>query len=645
MNFFEAQDRSRRTTRRLVVLFLLATLAIVVAVTLIVSAAIALSQPLGAVGMFSADWLQANAGVLGGVALATAGTIGVGSIYRTARLSAGGGQVARELGGTAVPTDVEDPLRRRLRNVVEEMAIASGVPVPEIYVLEEEPGINAFAAGFNTGDAAIAVTRGTLETLDRDELQGVVAHEFSHILNGDMRLNIRLMGLLFGILAIGLAGRMILNGTRHVRVSGRSDRGGAGAVVLIGLGLFVIGSLGVLLARLIKAGVSRQREYLADASAVQFTRQTRGIAGALKKIAGSVNGSRIREADAEEVSHMLFSLGGRSFTRLMATHPPIEKRIRALDPSFDPDALTSAGAPRGEADRDGRSAGFAGGPAADTPADLDTDRITSSIGNPDAEHVAFAGRLRRALPEEIHHAAHSRSEVVLLVTALILRPEPVPRQRQLALLQSRLGELRTRRVAALFEDCVKLGPLYRLPLLELAFPALKDRPTGQLAFLVELVRELSTLDGELDFYEYCYTRTLAGYLSESLAPRMEARHHDRDLDDPRVRQAVHILLATLARHGAADETGARRAYEAGTATLDGDWPPPAPLGDWQEQLDACLDILRHLSGAGRRRIVVALVAVIRHDRMTTLAEAELLRAICAMLDCPLPPLASEDIVR
>jgi Zn-dependent protease with chaperone function len=281
LDFFDAQDKRRRATRWLVLVFLLATTVIIAAVTLIVAAALALAQPQLAAGALDPAWLSANAGLLATVAGATAGVIGLASLYRTARLSAGGGQVARELGATPVPTDVQDPLRRRLRNVVEEMAIASGVPVPEIYVLEQEPGINAFAAGFNPGDAAVAVTRGTLETLDRDELQGVVAHEFSHILNGDMRLNIRLMGLLFGILAIALAGRMVLRGTRHVRVSGRSGRNGAPVVLVVGVGLFLIGSIGVLFARLIKAGVSRQREYLADASAVQFTRQTQGIAGAL----------------------------------------------------------------------------------------------------------------------------------------------------------------------------------------------------------------------------------------------------------------------------------------------------------------------------------------------------------------------------
>ena len=640
MNFFDAQDRSRRTSRWLVVVFLLATAAIIGAVTLIVAAALALLQPEGALGVMNGDWLAGNAGLLGTVALATGGAIGLASLYRTARLSDGGGQVARELGATPVPTDVQDPLRLRLRNVVEEMAIASGVPVPEIYVLEEEPGINAFAAGFNSGDAAIAVTRGTLETLDRDELQGVVAHEFSHILNGDMRLNIRLMGLLFGILAIALAGRMVLHGTRHVRLSGRSGRGGAPVVLAVGVGLFLIGSIGVLFARLIKAGVSRQREYLADASAVQFTRQTRGIAGALKKIAAASAGSRFRAADPEEVSHMLFAFGGRSFTRLMATHPPLGKRILALDPSFDPESLGGMAVDGGAAAEEGRIADLAADAGAGEVS-LDGERIAASIGNPGQEQVAFAGRLRRTIPEEVGHAAHSRDGAVLLALALVLNADPAARRRQSALLESRIGAARTRRVERLYEEAAALGPLYRLPLLELAFPALKDRPQAQLSFVIDLGEELSALDGRLDFYEYCFTRTLRGHLSEALAPRAEARREGTGIGRRDARTAVHRLLATLAAHGARSEDASRRAYAAGIETLDGDWPAYRPLTEWQRELDASLHTLRHLSGAARRRVVVALVAVIRHDRRTTLAEAELLRAVCAMLDCPLPPLAAE----
>ena len=332
MNFFDAQDQARRATRWLVVIYVLATALIVAGITLVVGVAL-YSASSTSIARHPGEFLQAQAPVLAAAAIITALFIVGATLYRTTVLSAGGGRVATDMGGTRVSADVADPLQRRLRNVVEEMAIASGVPVPEIYVLEQESGINAFAAGYAPGDAAIAVTRGTLELLDREELQGVVAHEFSHILNGDMRLNIRMMGVLYGIMVLGLIGRMILRGSHRGRmVSGRRGKG-AGGVVLIGLGLAIFGAIGVFLARIVKAAVSRQREFLADASAVQFTRQTRGIADALKKIGGYAEGSLIQATDPEEISHMLFGTGAR-LSGLFATHPPLTERIQALDPSF-----------------------------------------------------------------------------------------------------------------------------------------------------------------------------------------------------------------------------------------------------------------------------------------------------------------------
>ena len=233
------------------------------------------------------------------------------------------------MGGVPIASDTTDFNLRRLRNVVEEIAIASGVPVPKIYVLEHEAAINAFAAGYSPSDAVIAVTRGALDRLNRDELQGVIAHEFSHVLNGDMRLNIRLMGVLFGILMIGLIGRKILE---HGRFGGRNK--GAGAILVAALVAMIVGYVGLFFGRMIKAGVSRQRERLADASAVQFTRQTTGLAGALKKIGGLDEGSRLNErSNAEEVSHMLFG-DGVGFRGLFATHPPLVERIQELEPQF-----------------------------------------------------------------------------------------------------------------------------------------------------------------------------------------------------------------------------------------------------------------------------------------------------------------------
>ncbi len=321
MNFFDAQDQARRSTRRLVLVYITATILIVAGVTatiLIVAGVTGIvgfgvysgAQYAGQMGSVTpGQFISNNPGLFASIALVATLLILGSSLFKTSRLSAGGGRVAVDMGGTQVPTDVQDPLRRRLRNVVEEMAIASGVPVPEIYVMEQEHGINAFAAGFSPSDAAIAVTRGTLELLDRDELQGVIAHEFSHILNGDMKLNIRLMGVLFGIMVLGLIGRLIMRGGYHANiVSSRRDRGSA-AILIVGIGLVILGGIGVFFARLIKASVSRQREFLADASAVQFTRQSAGIAGALKKIGGYSGGSKINATDPEEVSHMLFGSG------------------------------------------------------------------------------------------------------------------------------------------------------------------------------------------------------------------------------------------------------------------------------------------------------------------------------------------------
>jgi Zn-dependent protease with chaperone function len=272
MNFFQRQEQARRSSKRLVLLFALAVLAIVAAVDLVLLLAF------GALGE-DASVADILTGLVAGTVLAV-GIIGIASAYRSASLRAGGAAVALQMGGTPVPEDTRDFHYRRLRNVIEEIAIASGVPVPQVYVLERETAINAFAAGWSPADAAVAVTRGALDRLNRDELQGVIAHEFSHVLNGDMKLNIRLMGVLFGILVLGVIGRRIL-----IHGGGRSSRN-AGPVLVAALGLTVVGAVGVFFGRLIKAGVSRQRELLADASAVQFTRQTQGLAGALKKIAG-----------------------------------------------------------------------------------------------------------------------------------------------------------------------------------------------------------------------------------------------------------------------------------------------------------------------------------------------------------------------
>ncbi len=656
MDFFERQDKARRQTRFLVVMFVLAVAGIVLAVDLVVTTLFAsLGDDSGRLTVPDLVWAREHLGLLSLTSLATAGFIGMASLFRVAGLSAGGGSVARGLGGSLVGPDTSDPLRRRLHNVVEEMAIASGVPVPEVYVLEQEAGLNAFAAGFTPSDAAIAVTRGGLETFSRSELQGVIAHEFSHILNGDMRLNMRLIGILFGILAISLIGRTILRSARHMRIRGRDSRkdGGAVAVILLtGLALSLIGYLGLFFGRVIKAGVSRQREYLADASAVQFTRQTEGLAGALKKI-GFGAGSLLEDADSEEVSHMLFASGVPRLTALFATHPPIVERIRALDPRFDPaEYVRKAAAGRGQpAPASGPTREPVPG-TREARARLDQllqallvltpESVSETVGNPSAAQMRHASDLRHLIPAAVSEAAHSPAGALLLTLALLLDPDEATRERQTTRLAAFLGPDQVQAVKALYPAMSELGMPFRLPLLELAFPALKRRPHEQIRTLLAGVNDLIGMDGRVDTFEYLLSRALISLLRDAAQP-------PRRRTAPRARLAgslaeLHILFSVVAFLGHRDDAQtAREAYHDGMRTLlpgAGNWPDYATPAGWIEEMDAALEKLDTLPAMAKQALVQALSATISHDNRVTVSEAELLRAVCAVLHCPLPPLLS-----
>ncbi len=629
MNFFDAQDKAKRATRRLIVAYVVATMLIVAGVTAVVGFAL------------YSNMQPVQPAVLVFTAIATLLLITGSSLYKTARLAGGGSQVARDLGGTQVAPDVSDPLRRRLRNVVEEMAIASGVPVPDIYVLEQEAGINAFAAGLTTGDAAIAVTRGTLEVLSREELQGVVAHEFSHILNGDMRLNIRMMGVLFGIMVLGLVGRLILRGGYHASLgSSRRNRGGGPALV-IGLGLLILGSVGVFFARLVKAAVSRQREFLADASAVQFTRQTDGIADALKKIAAYQQHSYLVAADPEEVSHMLFAHGAR-FSALFATHPPLMERILALQPQFKPGELPKVELPVtpsvSQMDTTGKTMGFAAG--GDIAASVS---IPDSIGNPSLQHVLFAGALRIALPDTLYGAAHSPTSAWLLTLALFIDPRVENSASAFELLTQQLGEQRSNLVRNYYAELAEGSSQWRLPLLEIAFPALRQTPEQRLDYLLELSQRLIELDGKVALQEFCLYRILKLNLGNARQPSSRPKA-DASRDD--VRAAALELLAIVAEQGNPNDSARRAAFSAGAA-LFGAWAETAEYRSVTNPVQAArqaLDVLQRMNNAARRSMVEALAAAISSDRQLSVSEAELLRAICASLDCPLPPLKVERVL-
>ncbi|MBQ1024280.1 M48 family metallopeptidase [Micromonospora sp. C95] len=656
MNFFERQRQVRRLSTRLVLLFVLAVVGIVVVVNL--------------AALFAFNATTADPGQLAGfvamVTVATLTAIGLAALVRTLALRGGGGKVARELGGVPVPTNTTDPELRRLRNVVEEMALASGVPVPEVYVLPEETAINAFAAGWTPADAAVAVTRGALQRLNRDELQGVIAHEFSHVVNGDMRLNIRLMGLLFGILFLtvigrGLARAGVIGGGRS---RGNNSGGSAAPLALVGLALLVAGYVGVLAGRLIQASVSRQREYLADASAVQYTRQTRGIAGALKKIGGLSDGSELKSPKRDEVGHMLFGEAAR--TSWFATHPPLADRIKALEPSFDPAQLQQLSRRWAAAPPSGRqedvALGLAPANASDHPATagrpepagrarqarpgspgggerlrVAPDEVLARVAAPTASAYTHAAAILDRIPDPLLDRARDRQAAVPLLLGLLLGAESEVRQHQYAAVAQRHGQELADDALRAADDLVELPAELRLPLAELAFPALRDRPDPELESLLAAVFTLIQADGAINVTEYCLSRLLLAELEESLRPDSRWRTDRRKLTD--ARSAAAALLATLAQVGHPDRPEAERAFQAGVgALLPGDLPY-APPENGVLALETAWPVLDGLRPADKERLVAATVAVISHDGMMTVPEAELLRTICGLLHCPLPPMA------
>jgi Zn-dependent protease with chaperone function len=643
MDFFARQAQARRLSSTLVLLFAGSVLAVVLAVNLVVLTVVAsLQAEIPGIVVPDGAWLRAHPGVALFTTLAVVGVIGLASAYKSSALSEGGGAVARALGGVPVTADCTDPLRRRLRNVVEEMAIASGVPTPEVFLLEHEPGINAFAAGHHPANAAVAVTRGALERLSRDELQGVIAHEFSHILNGDMRLSIRLMGLLFGLLVIALVARTVL---RFAPRGGRG-RGAGGAAVLIAaaLAVLVIGYVGLFFGRLIQAAVSRGRESLADASAVQFTRDPSGLRGALVKIAALTEGSRIVDAEAEEVAHMLFAPG---MGRLFATHPPIRSRLRALDPRFDPKEIAAVRARMAEAPP----------PAAAEPAPREAaaarlsplvqasvaavpEAIARQVGSPVTAHVRRAREIRDSLPPAVAHAGEAPQEAVAVLLALALAADAEARRRQLLVVERQLGADVSAAVARVAPEVEGLEPAQRLPALLRLFPALHQLARRDRQRLLACVSALLPWgEGRPSVHHYALSKLAQVHLRDDLTPRAETRR-PLALDD--VREELAVLFSVLAQHGDADPAAAERAFAAGIAHLLRHGPPPyRPRPDWPARLDRAFDRLDRLAPGAKQRVVEALVKTISHDGRLTPAEAELLRTVSAVLHCPLPPLLDE----
>ncbi len=656
MDFFEAQALAKQRTTRLVALFALAVLGTISAGYF---AFITLTAAFGVRATANGGGLERDVeglahlrlwqpGALIAFTLLTLVVVGLSALGKWLQLRAGGRAIAALVGARELPPHSTVLRERQLLNIVEEMSIASGLPMPAVFVLDAETGINAFAAGLTTSDAVVTVTRGTLEKLTRDELQGVVAHEFSHILNGDMRLNVRLTAIIHGILVVGLIGRGILGGLSHVRGgSGDRDKNGAGLIVVIfavGLVMLALGYVGYFFGRLIQAAVSRQREFLADAAAVQFTRNPAGISGALKKIGGYALGSQVQAPQAAALGHFFFAQGFRSsFGGLWATHPPLDVRLRAIDPSFD----GHYSEPPVEAELQptlarAAASGLRPAPARTAPERptaaraLSPQTLIAAIGTLTPAHTERAHVLAQSLPDELRAAARTPPAAAALVCGLLLSSDNATlRARQLDLIRRFSGEVCAGTVKSLGASLLALPQEARLPLLLLTPPSLRQLPPAELSRLLETLDELVHADQQVNLFEFALQKVLGHHLALAANPSGQ-----RESFSPAdVSAEMGVVLTFAARLSAADEPAAQAAFNAGAAIFSGLYPvltlqsqETATLAN----LDCALDRLAQAHGPVKKRLLTALALTVSHDGQVDPAETDLLRALASALDCPMP---------
>ena len=657
MDFFEREEHARRNTRVLVVYFAAGVTMLIVVIylaVLLIFSGVGRSHH-----RYYSDYGEQSQislwdpKLFSGVAVCTLAIIAIGSGFKTLELSRGGSTVASMLGGRPVSPTTTDPNERKLLNVVEEMAIASGVPAPQVYILPEERAINAFAAGHTTSDAVVAVTEGSVKLLTRDELQGVIGHEFSHILNGDMRLNLRLMGAIFGIVCLAVIGRVLL----QTRVRSGRDRN---PLPLLGLVLLMVGWIGVLFGRLIQAAVSRQREFLADASSVQFTRNPSGLSGALQKIGAYSFGSRLEAAQAEQVSHMFFGNGvSEPFFGLLATHPPVANRIHAIDPAWDGKFPTLAKEQFDVVERAaisdlehakttppllnailGAAVLSAGGA---TKPGVKPEFVLPNLGTPTTAHLQYAADLRDSIPPAVQTAARDPLGASSLIYALLLSNDEIVRRKQ-------LDELTAATAAAVCQETLRILPEVqsvaaraKLPLVNLALPGLRHLSATQYQQFRAAIEKLVESNGEVDLFEYVLQKIVLRHLDPQFNNARKSVIQYYALK-PLLPDCA-VLLSALAYVGQDEPGKVESAFQRGAQPLSYATQVPLSLltaGQCGlEQVDAALNRLVQAAPQIKKNVLNACAQAVVAEGVIHEMEAELLRAIADTLDCPLPPFIPE----
>jgi len=622
MDFFTNQAEARKRTGRLIFLFVLGLIGII------------------GVTYFLIAWVNAFA-VYGNqfelqdlldytlfiwVSFFTTLIVGLASLWKISQLKSGGGAyVAESMGGRLLDPNKADSQEKILLNVVEEMAIASGVPTPPVYIMNKEVGINAFAAGGRPDTAIICVTRGTLEKLDRDELQGVIGHEFSHILNGDMKINIRLMGLLFGILVLWLIGNYAIRSSMYARYSNES-RGSTFIFFALGIGLMAIGGIGCFFGRLIQAAVSRQREYLADASAVQFTRNPEGIGSALKKIRDDQYQSIVFNPGSAAISHMFFAQSFLSGPHSwFATHPPIERRIARIF-SVDEESIAELPPPPSLESMSSQASPVS---------------FLNSVGTPDIEQIRYAKSLLEALPRTIKIASKDPFGARAVIYGLLLSRDPSLRSQQIDMLATHSYVGVWNELQRLLPDIDRIPDSTRVPLIDLMIPTFYVISKRQYEVFRDNVWDLIYFDNQVDIFEWTLQKILIKHLDrhfrfpEDKKPLTTLEH---------CRREAEVLFEVLSHLNAPNDRVWLDSLNEARLHLDFEplqTLPPEKKGF--EAIDQALSELRFLRPRDKKRLLEGALLCIRFDHQVTVFEAELFRAIGDALDVPVPLVLPSEI--
>ena len=610
MNFFQAQEKAKRNTTLLVFLFLCAVAILVILTNLLVAFFLgSTSQP--GIALSSIE-----------ISLMVLAIIGIAIGYKYLSLRGGGRVIAEMLGGTLITNDTNNPQHKQLINVVEEMAIAAGMAVPPVYLIRED-SINAFAAGFSQQDAVIGINQGTLDLLNREELQGVVAHEFSHILNGDMNLNLRLIAILHGIVFIGMIGYGVLRGAMFQRKNGA-------AMLALGVGLIAIGFGGMFFGNLIKASVSRQREYLADASAVQFTRLQTGIANALKKIGAHSHQSHMLNKSAEQASHMFFgSVLPKFSSGLMATHPPLDKRIRAIDPSWDGAFAETKGQTRAKV----KAAAATSKPKNNIQSSL-VSGITEQVGQINEASLTKANQFVNQLEPNIKTSSHDVFEARALIYALLLSQNADLRQKQIAFLYEKAEKGVPEHLIRILSALDQVNRSEHLNLVLMATPTLKRLSKAQYRIFSANIGELIVSDGKVDLFEWVLhrvlTQALYGQFEKIKPPRGKVNNILK------LEQEVAQLLSILGSYSHPNKQQCEHAYHSAARTLNIALPFKHSEHFDFRLLNNIMERLRELSPGAKAKLIEAADVCVRSDNSVSFEERVMLQGICATLDCPLP---------